>query len=85
MTIPTMCSLGRTVPGAGTVAPGGIGVLRILGPRTGTDGAVIKDGVGVDTGESCAKPEIGSSTSRTSATAPIDVRACKYRFAPAPQ
>ena len=50
------------MPGVGTIAPGGIGVLRTLAPRTGSDGTVTKGGVDVDAGESCAALELGIST-----------------------
>ena len=40
------------MPGVGTIAPGGIGVLRTLAPRTGIDGTVTKGGAAVDAGES---------------------------------
>jgi hypothetical protein len=59
--IPIRCSCDGAVAGLGTIAPGGIGVLLTIGPRTGSDGAVIQCAVGVEHGVSCATLAIGSS------------------------
>jgi hypothetical protein len=53
------------MPGVGTIAPGGIGVLRTLAaPRTGSDGTATKGGAAVGAGESCTTPVLGSSAAK---------------------
>ena len=84
--IPIRCSGGWTEPGVGTIAPGGIGVLLTIGPRTGNDGAVIQCAVGVEQGVSCATLAIGSSAASTGSkradgpTTRANRRAVRQRF-----